>query len=68
MRRGGGGIPLSAETGGEFEQRLVMAAGGGQLHSADGAGDGDRGYTGETEGRGVTQQTRACFAVVGSGG
>ena len=31
---------LRSEPGGELEQRLVVTSGSGQLHAADGAGDG----------------------------
>ena len=46
---------------------LVAAARRGQLHSANGTGDGDHRHAGETERRGVTQQTGSRLAMIGAG-
>jgi len=48
-----------------LEERLVEAASGSQLHAAYGAGNDDDRGSGKAEGRGIAQQARACFAVVG---
>ena len=61
-------LSLSAELRGELEQRLVVAAGSGQLHAAAAQGMADDRHAGKAEGRGVAQQADAGLAVVGAGG
>ncbi len=59
---------VRADLRGKREERLVVAAGCGQLHAAVRAGDGDRGHASQAERRRVAQQARAGLAVVGAGG
>ena len=47
-------ISAGSKPGRKLEQGLVAAAGGGQLHSAVGAGDGHHRHSRQAEGRGVT--------------
>ena len=60
-------ISAGSKPGRKLEQGLVAAAGGGQLHSAVGAGDGHHRHSRQAEGRGVTQQTAARAAMIRSG-
>lgn len=65
--RSGRGIGC-CETSGELKKSFIRATRGGQLHAANCAGDSNDWNAGETEGRGVTQQTGAGVAVIRPGG